>query len=132
MRGGPKWARADSSMFHPLVAEAFCQGLEVLGASRVAQMLKESPQNAEVWVRSLGWEHPLEEGTATHSCLFAWRNPSTEEVGRLQFMGTQRVNMTERLTTHTVFQVLSSTTDSSLVSVTICNSFKIKVGNSVG
>ena len=115
MRGGPKWARADTGMFHPLVVKAFCQPLEVLGALLVAQMVKESTQNAGVWVRSLGWEHPLEEGMATHSSLLAWRTPSTEEPGRLQFMWTQRVNMTERLSTHTVFHVLSCTTDSSLV-----------------
>ena len=95
--------------------QAFCQALEVLGASLMAQMVKESTQNAGVWVRSLGWEHPLEEGMATHSSLLAWRTPSTEEPGRLQFMWTQRVNMTERLSTHTVFHVLSCTTDSSLV-----------------
>ena len=88
-------------MFHPLVVEAFCQPLEVLGALLVAQMVKESTQNAGVWVRSLGWEHPLEEGMATHSSLLAWRTPSTEEPGGLQFMWTQRVNMTERLSTHT-------------------------------
>ena len=54
MRGGPKWARADTGMFHPLVAETFCQPLEVLGALLVAQMVKESTHNAGVWVRSLG------------------------------------------------------------------------------
>ena len=81
MRGGPKWARADTGMFHPLVVEAFCQPLEVLGALLVAQMVKESTQNAGVWVRSLGWEHPLEEGMATHSSLLAWRTPWTAQPG---------------------------------------------------
>ena len=32
-----------------------------------------------MWVRSLGWEHPLEEGMATHSSILAWRIPWTEE-----------------------------------------------------
>ena len=85
MRGGPKWARADNGMLHPLVAEAFCQALEGLGASLVAQ-IKESTQNAGVRVRSLGWKHPHEEGMATHSSLLAWRTRSTEEPGGLQFM----------------------------------------------
>ena len=34
-----------------------------------------------MWVRSLGWEDPLEEGTATHSSILAWRIPWTEEPG---------------------------------------------------
>ena len=42
-------------------------------------------------VRSLGWEDPLEEGLATYSSTLAWRIPWTEEPGRLQSMGWQRV-----------------------------------------
>ena len=38
----------------------------------------------ETWVRSLGWEDPLEEGMATHSSILAWRIPWTQEPGRLQ------------------------------------------------
>ena len=38
-----------------------------------------------------GWEDPLEEGMATHSSILAWRIPWTEEPGRLQSMGLQRV-----------------------------------------
>ena len=45
----------------------------------------------ETLVRSLGQEDPLEEGMATHSSVLAWRIPWTEEPGRLQFMGSQRV-----------------------------------------
>ena len=43
------------------------------------------------WVWSLGWEHPLEKGMATHSSILAWRIPWREEPGRLQSMGSQRV-----------------------------------------
>ena len=39
----------------------------------------------------LGWEDPLQEGVATHSSVLAWRVPWTEEPGRLQSMGSQRV-----------------------------------------
>ena len=39
----------------------------------------------------LGLEDPLEEGMATHSSIFAWRIPWTEEPGGLQFIGSQRV-----------------------------------------
>ena len=48
-------------------------------------------ETEEMWVQSLGWEDPLEEGTATHSSILAWRIPWTEEPGRLQSMGSQRV-----------------------------------------
>ena len=37
----------------------------------------------EMWVRTLGWENPLEEGMATHTSILAWKTPQTEEPGRL-------------------------------------------------
>ena len=43
--------------------------------SLVAQLVKNLPVVWEPWVRSLGWEHPLGEGTATHTSIFAWRIP---------------------------------------------------------
>ena len=46
-------------------------------------------QDIRVW--SLDWEDLLEKGMATHSSLLAWRIPWTEEPGRLQSMGLQRV-----------------------------------------
>ena len=48
---------------------------------------KESSLMQETWVQSLGWEDPL----AVHSSILAWRIPWTEEPGRLQSMGSQRV-----------------------------------------
>ena len=45
----------------------------------------------ETWVRSLGWEDPLEKEMAIHSRTIAWKIPWTEEPGRLQSMGSQRV-----------------------------------------
>ena len=48
-------------------------------------------ETEETWVRSLGWEDPLEEGMAAHSSIYAWRILWTEEPGGLQFMGLQRV-----------------------------------------
>ena len=45
----------------------------------------------ETWVQSLGQEDPMEEEIATHSSILSWRIPWTEEPGRLQFMGLQRV-----------------------------------------
>ena len=52
-------------------------------ASLVAQRLKCLPAMRETWVRSLGWEDPLEKEMATHSSILAWRIPWTEEPGGL-------------------------------------------------
>ena len=60
-------------------------------ASLVAQMVKNLPATQETQVRSLGREDPLEKGMATHSSILAWKIPRTEEPGRLQSMGSQRV-----------------------------------------
>ena len=46
-------------------------------ASLVAQVVKNLPAMWETWIRSLGWENPLEKGTATHSSILAWRIPWT-------------------------------------------------------
>ena len=60
-------------------------------ASLVAQMVKNLPGVQETLVWSLGQEDPLEKGMATHSSILAWRIPWTEELGRLQSMGSKRV-----------------------------------------
>ena len=60
-------------------------------ASLVAQLVKNLPAMWETWVRSLGWEDPLEKATATHSSTLASKIPWTEEPGRLKSMGSQRV-----------------------------------------
>ena len=54
-------------------------------------MVKNPPAMQETWIRSLGWEDPLEKGMATHSSIFAWAIPRTEEPDGLQSMGLQRV-----------------------------------------
>ena len=54
----------------------------------------------QTWVQSLGWEDPLEEGMVSHSHILAWRIPWTEETGRLQSIGLQRVRRLKRLSTH--------------------------------
>ena len=61
-------------------------------ASLVAQLVKNPPAMQETWIRSLGWEDPLEKGKATHSSILAWRIPCT-----VYSMGSLRVHMTERL-----------------------------------
>ena len=48
-------------------------------------------ETQELQVQSLGQEDPLEESMAIHSSILAWEIPGTEEPGRLQSMGLQRV-----------------------------------------
>ena len=57
----------------------------------MAQMVKRLPAMQETRVWSLGWEDPMEKEMATHSSTLAWKIPRTEEPGRLQSMGSQRV-----------------------------------------
>ena len=59
--------------------------------SLVAQMVKNLPAMQKNWVRSLGQEDRLEKAIATHSSILAWRILWTEEPGKLQSMGSQRV-----------------------------------------
>ena len=53
--------------------------LQYSWASLVAELVKNPPAMWETWVRSLGWEDPLEKGKAAHSSILAWRIPWTEE-----------------------------------------------------
>ena len=61
------------------------------GASLVAQLVKNPPAMQETWVRSLGWEDPLEKGKATHSSILTWRIPWTVWIPWGISMGSQRV-----------------------------------------
>ena len=63
----------------------------------MAQMVKSMPAVQETLVQSLGQEDPLEKEMATHSSIFAWRTPWTEEPGGLQSMGLQRVGHSDSL-----------------------------------
>ena len=54
-------------------------------------MVKNSPAKQQMPVQSVGWEDPLEKEMATHSSILAWEIPQTEEPGRLQSLGSQRV-----------------------------------------
>ena len=63
----------------------------VLKGGSLAQTVKRLPAMRETWVQSLGQEDPLEKTMATHSSTPAWKIPWTEEPGRLQSMGSQRV-----------------------------------------
>ena len=62
-----------------------------IGTSLVAQTVNHLPTMLETHVQSLGWEVPLEKEMATHSSILGWKIPWTEDPGRLQSMGSQRV-----------------------------------------
>ena len=63
----------------------------LLGASLIAQLVKNLPAKQETQVQSLGQEDPLEKGLASHSSILAQRIPWTEEPGGLPSMGLHRV-----------------------------------------
>ena len=65
-------------------------------ASLVTQTIKNPPAMQESWVRSLGWEDPLEKGKATHSSILAWKIPWTI----YSPWGHKESDMTERLSLH--------------------------------
>ena len=70
------------------------------GASSVAQMVKRLPGMWETWAQSLGQGDPLEKEMATYASTFAWKNPWTEEPGRLSPWSCKESDMTERLHFH--------------------------------
>ena len=59
-------------------------------ASPVAQTVKNPPAMLETWVRSPGWEDPLEKGKVTHSSILAWKIPWTKKPGGLQSLGVTK------------------------------------------
>ena len=67
--------------------------MHVCTASLVAEMVKNPPAMQETQSESLGRDDPLEKEMATHSSTLAWEIPWTEEPGRLQPMGLQRVGL---------------------------------------
>ena len=79
----PGWGRS--------TGEGIGYPLQYSWASLVAQTLKRPLAMWETWVRSLGWEDPLEKEMATHSSILAWEIPWTEEPERIQSIEVQIV-----------------------------------------
>ena len=75
-------------MFLLLDMLLFKMSLAIMRASVVTQRVKSLPATRETWIQSLGRENPMEKEIATHSSIFAWRIPWTEESGGLQSMGS--------------------------------------------
>ena len=72
----------------------------------MAQTVKHLPAMWETWIRSLGQEDPLEKEMATHSSTLVWKIPWTEEPGRLQSMGSQRVGHDQAISLSLSFHIL--------------------------
>ena len=70
---------------------AAIHGVTKSRTSLVAQMVKRLCTMRETWVQSLGREDLLKKGMAPHSSTLAWKIPWTEEPGRLESIGSQRV-----------------------------------------
>ena len=62
-------------------------------ASSVAQLVKNLPTMWETWVRSLGWEDPLEKGKATYSRILAWRIPWTRPWSPKELNTTEQLSL---------------------------------------
>ena len=78
-------------------------------------MVKNPPAVWETWIRSLGWEDPLEEGMATHSNILVWKIPIDRGAWLAIVHGVTKSQMTERLSTHyqfIAFQFLQHLNDS--------------------
>ena len=82
-------------IFQARVLEWGAIAFSSIGASLVAQVVKNLPAMQETWVRSLRWEDPLEKGMAIHSSIFAWRTPWTEEPGGATVHGVTESDTTE-------------------------------------
>ena len=80
-----------SSSFQDTYRATFPPDIFEMWAPLVALMVKNLPAMQETWVQSLGQEDLLGEEMAAHSSISTWRIPWTEEPGRLQSMGSQRV-----------------------------------------
>ena len=72
------------AVFLKVIASKF---LSLAATAAVVQCQRAHLPMEEMWVRSLGWEDPLEKEMATHSSILAWKIPWTEEPGGLQSMG---------------------------------------------
>ena len=77
-----------------LLFECYLTNLRI---SLVTQMVKNPPAMQETWVRSLGWENPLEEGMATHSSILAWRIPMYRGAWLATVRGHKESDTTEQL-----------------------------------
>ena len=104
------WIKVMMVFLHPCLLPIFREktfSFVPLRATLEAQMVKSLLAMQETQVQSLGQEDPLEKGMATQSCILAWRIPWTEEPGRQQSMGSQRVGPDWSTNTHASLNLLA-------------------------
>ena len=103
-----KLKKGSNSFVQHWCVSYYWEWLGLLGLPWVAKMVKSLTAMQETQFQFLGQEDPLEKGMAIHSSILAWIIPWTEEPGRLQSMGSQRVghdwanNIHTHTHTHTV------------------------------
>ena len=73
----------------------FISSINILLVFPVAQLVKNLPAMQETWVRSLGWEDPLEKGMATYSSILAWRIHGQKSLVGYSPQGHKESDMTE-------------------------------------
>ena len=88
----------------------------------MSQLVKNPPALQETWVRSLGWEEPLEKGKATHSSILAWRIPWTLYMDMYSPWGCKESDTTEGLSLSKI----------SLVAVEIAWGLAVKIWSGAG
>ena len=89
--GAIAFSKSIDSWYHYFWNDLFTDHRIYERTSLVAQMVKCLSTMRETWVRSLGQEDPLDKDMAIHSSTIAWKIPYTEEPGRLQSVGLQRI-----------------------------------------
>ena len=111
---GQSLARTQAAERNCVLLKPHCSSLVTPTSAQIGlpwwQMVNSLPLVWRTWVRSLGWEDPLEKGMATHSSILAWRIPWTEEPGRLPSMGSQKVGHDWVTNTFTLSALIGSWT----------------------
>ena len=80
--------------------EAGCSGRVFCAPAPLAQTVKNPPAVREPWVPPLWWEDPLEEETAAHSSILAWRIPKDRGAWQATVPGVAKSHTTERPRAH--------------------------------
>ena len=115
------------------LSPGICSNSCSLSSSQVAQKVKNLPEMQETHVWSLDWEGPLEKRMTIHSGILAWKIPWTEEPGRRQSTGSQRVWHNWKTNTFTfMFIELVILSDDLILSITSFSSWPNWGGGWVG
>ena len=100
--GDPGWIPGSGRS----VGEGIGYTLQYSWASLVAQLVKNTPEMQETWVRPLGWEDYLEKGKVTHSSILAWRIHRQRSLVGYSPWGCKELDKTERLSLFTLMPMI--------------------------